>query len=339
VSACDDQDVPAPGPDFSACDPDFVVSLDSVPDRTLHPAFAAITPQALGDSLGAVDHAIAIDADHRLHCFWTRGIGWDNGLSFGHASSADLIEWELHPSITLASETHVIDRVWAPQVFQSDGRWQMYFTAVELAEPVSKNVQRIMVATSDDLFQWSGAELALEPRHEQVAWGTDIPFANDARDQVVFRNEDRLRMLLTVRLPNGMQSLALAEERHGTWNVVHVLASIQEEVVESAFLYAVDGQLKITFNNWRVPGQALWTAQSLTGHWSLEATGLRGFGYEMIALDGGYTMVSRVWGSSVLLTQTDLGELSGTNMVFPDCYTGSAHLLPARTPVWEVNVR
>ena len=339
MSSCDDPESPAPEPDFSACDPEFVVPLDSVMDRTLHPAFAALTPKAIGDSLGAVDHTIAVDAEHRLHCFWTRGIGWNNGLSFGHASSTDLIQWELHPSISLTSETHVIDRVWAPQVFHSDGQWQMYFTAVELAEPVSRNVQRIMVTTSDDLFDWSSAALALEPHHDQTAWGSEIPFANDARDQVVFRDRHGVRMLLTVRLPNGMQSLAIADEHQGNWNVSHVLTSIQEEVVESAFLYAVGGQFKIVFNNWRVPGQALWTAPSLTDDWTLEATGLRGFGYEMIALDGSYTMVSRVWGSSVLLTQSDLAASSDTNMVFPDCYTGNAPLLPARTPVWEVDPR
>lgn len=58
----------------------------------------------------------------------------------------------------------------------------------------------------------------------------------------------------------------------------------------------------------------------------------------MVAIDGGYTMASRVWGSSVILTQMDLSDLSSTNIVFPACYTGSAPLLPARTPLWEIKL-
>ena len=50
-------------------------------------------------------------------------------------------------------------------------------------------------------------------------------------------------------------------------------------------------------------------------------------------------MASRVWGSSVMLTSIDLEDLSATNMIYPDCYTGSAPLLPARTPVWTVELR
>jgi hypothetical protein len=338
AAACADEEFPADAPDFSACDEAAVVPLDSVPDRFVHPGFAILTPAALGDSLQAMDHCIVVDEENRLHCFWTRGRGWENGLTFGHASSADLVQWELHPSIDLESDTHPIDRQWAPQVFWSDGAWQMYFTGVDTIPNPRQNRQRIFRATSPDLFTWSRAEMVLEPRSPDTAWGSELNFANDARDQVVFRSGTRLLMLLTVRLNSGDQSLALAERLDGEWAVIRVLDSITGEAMESPFIYSIDGALRILLNNWKDLGQALWTAPSLEGPWVRASTDLRGFAWELLRLDAGHVMASRVWGSSVMLTNIDLEDLTATNMVYPQCYTGDAPLLPARTPVWEVDL-
>jgi hypothetical protein len=338
VAACEGDETPDPGPNFSACDA-AVVPLDSVPDRFVHPEFAIMTPKALGDSLQAMDHCIVVDAENRLHCFWTRGWGWKSGLTFGHASSMDLVSWELHPSIELRADTHPIDRQWAPQVFWADGRWEMYFTGVDTIPNPQLNEQRIFRATSVDLFDWSSATVALEPRHPETAWGTGIPFANDARDQIVFRSGGRLLMLLTIRLPHGDQSLALAEQVDDAWTVIDVLETIRGEVVESPYVYAVDGQPRILINNWKDGGQALWVSDSLGGTWTRDPADLRGFAWELMKLDGDYVMASRVWGSSVMLTNIDLEDLNAVNMVFPECYTGSAPLLPALTPVWEVELR
>jgi len=339
VASCSADDPGPQPPDFSACDASTVVPLDSVPDRFVHPEFAILTPKALGDSLQAMDHCIVVDAENRLHCFWIRGWGWTGGLNFGHATSTDLIEWELHPSIELESDSHPIDRQWAPQVFWSGDQWEMYFTGVDTIPNPRLNRQRIFHATSPDLFNWSSASVVLEPHHPETAWGTEIPFANDARDQLVFRSGDRLLMLLTVRLLDGDQSLALAERIDGDWEVVDVLSSIRGEVIESAFLYALEGQPRILVNNWKDGGQALWIAAALDGTWTRDPADLRGFAWELLTLDSGHTMASRVWGSSVMLTNIDLEDLSATNMVFPECYTGEAPLLPALTPVWEVELR
>ena len=335
--ACESEEMFVERPDFTAC-VDAVVPLDSVPDRYVHPEFALMTPQAIGDSLQAMDHTVVVDARNRLHCFWTRGWGWDDGITFGHASSVDLVGWELHESIELASDEYPIDRRWAPQVFWFEGEWHMYFTGVEIADPYRDSVQRIFHSTSQDLFTWSTADMVLEPRHERTAWASDIPFADDARDQIVFRSGERWLMLLTVRLPDREQSLALAERIGGDWMVIDVLESIRGEVIESPFIYTVDGAPRILINNWRDGGQALWTAASLDGLWTRDPADLRGFAWELLGLDSGYVMASRVWGSSVLLTSIDLEDLGATNMIYPGCYTGEAPLLPALTPVWEVTV-
>jgi hypothetical protein len=339
VAACADDDPVTTSPDFSGCDDSAVVLLDSVPDRFIHPEFAILTPKAVGDSLGSMDHCVVVDDQNRLHCFWTRGRGWDNGLTFGHATSRDLIEWELHESIDLQSEDDPVDRQWAPQVFWNDGEWHMYFTGVELGVPTNTSRQRIFHATSPDLFDWSPATRVLEPRHERTAWGTDLPFGSDARDQLVFRSDDRWLMLLTVRMPDRMQSLALAERLDGEWTVIDVLETIRGEAIESPYIYARDGRPHILVNNWKDGGQALWTADVLGGSWSRDPADLRGFAWELLELDAGHLMASRVWGSSVMLTSIDLEDLSATNMIYPDCYTGSAPLLPARTPVWTVELR
>ena len=41
----------------------------------------------------------------------------------------------------------------------------------------------------------------------------------------------------------------------------------------------------------------------------IDPADLRGFAWELLNLDGGYTMASRVWGSSVMLTRIDLDDL------------------------------
>lgn len=316
-------------PDFSACDPSAVVSLDTIPPRQPHPAFPMLRPAALGDSLAAIDHGIVVDDGGRLHCFWTRGHDWVGGdnLDFGHASSVDLVEWTLHPRIRPGSADPRLERVWAPQIVRELDRWSMYFTGVQLAVRPADNVQRIYVVSSDDLFDWSPAELVLEPRHERIAWGSDSDWANDARDPMVYVYAGHMEMLLTIRLVTGDQSLARARRENGVWHVLDVLESVHGRALESAFVYPRGGGVCLLVNDWLGGGQAAWTADRFGAEWSRQTTDIPGFALELVELDSGYLLASRVWGSSILFSRFDVEDFSATNMVFPACYTGDAPLL------------
>jgi hypothetical protein len=314
---------------FGACEDEFTVSLDSVEDRSYHPSFSYLKLPDIGDELRPMDHAIVIDDHNAVHCIWIRGGNWiaGEGVNFGHASSSDMVNWTVYPHISVESSTHRIDRIWAPQVIYEDSIWNMYFTGVTLESTPANNIQRIFVSTSADLQTWSEARLVLEPRHEQLAWGTGTAWANDARDQMVFSHDGTMKMLLTVRLHEGNQTLALAQRTNGIWEVSVVLESLQGEVVESPFLYQHDGKLYITINNWRDGGQQIWSSTTLLGAWTKEPVELRGFAFEFLELDSGYLMASRVWSDrAILFTQFDFSDFESTNMIFPSCYVGGNEL-------------
>ena len=320
---------PVGRPAFSNCEATAEVSLDSVPTRQTHPEFSFLVPASLGDSLAAMDHAIVVDEQNSLHCFWTRGRDWAGGasLDFGHARTEDMIEWTVLPPVKLASPTHAIDRVFAPQLIREAGLWHMYFTGIEMRSQLDQNVQRIFVSRSTDLLSWSAAELVLEPIHESTRWGSGLPWGNDARDQMVFDHEGSMKMLLTVRLDEHEQGLALAERVAGTWRVMGVLDDVQGRVMESPYLYEHAGRLHLFVNNWLDRGQAVWTADRLLGPWTREDVEFRGFALEILQMDSDYLLSSRIWGSSILLSQIDLDSYRSTNMVYPECYDGSSPLL------------
>lgn len=316
VAACA-SGVPEP-PVAPDCDEIVLAHPDS---GSVQPGFAMLDLSAHGDSLKAMDHAIVVGDDGRLHCFWTRGMNWigGEGTEFGHASSADLVQWTIHPHVRLDHPRLRIDHVWAPQVIREGGLWWMYFTGVQRGETPARNRQRIFVATSGDLMDWSGSSLVLEPRHPELAWGQGTDWGDDARDQVVFRDGDSLKMLLTVRLRSGGQSLALAEREAGEWQVTQALTSIRGQVVESPFVFRSGERLGLFLNNWADGGQQLWSADTIEGPWTKDNDAFRGFAYEMIPMTGGQYLVSHVLGPGILFTRFEAEGLRFTNQVFPDC--------------------
>ena len=71
-------------------------------------------------------------------------------VSFAHATSRDLEEWDLQPEVL--ERTGVwpeTDHVYAPYVIEHDRRFYMLYTAAD-----EMRTQRICLATSNDLFQW-----------------------------------------------------------------------------------------------------------------------------------------------------------------------------------------
>lgn len=75
--------------------------------------------------------------------------------TIGHATSADLIEWTVHPTALTPAERGFDDQaLWTGSVVRGDdGRWLMFYTAVNSQGHGVKD-QRIGVVASDDLFTW-----------------------------------------------------------------------------------------------------------------------------------------------------------------------------------------
>jgi sucrose-6-phosphate hydrolase SacC (GH32 family) len=71
-------------------------------------------------------------------------------IYFGHASTADLYEWEVHdPAMLIRPGTWEGAHVWAPYVLPYRGAYIMAYTGVNRYLS-----QDIGLASSDDLFEW-----------------------------------------------------------------------------------------------------------------------------------------------------------------------------------------
>jgi beta-fructofuranosidase len=73
----------------------------------------------------------------------------------GHATSADLFDWqEQAPAIPPGPAGAVDDmKLWTGHIFEHDGQYYLYYTGRARAE--QGRVQRTMLATSPDLYEWT----------------------------------------------------------------------------------------------------------------------------------------------------------------------------------------
>jgi beta-fructofuranosidase len=148
------------------------------------------------------DFWFAQDGDD-VHVFYLqapRALG-DPGLrhrnaTIGHAVSRDLRRWRVLPDALGHGPPGAFDDLatWTGSILRHERRWHLFYTGVARAE--DGTVQRVGVATSDDLVGWQrhGALLASDARwYEPETW----------RDPWVERDGDRFQMLLTARARHG----------------------------------------------------------------------------------------------------------------------------------------
>jgi len=154
-------------------------------DQQCYHAFFLKAPKSLGDP----------DARH-----WSARIG--------HAVSQDLRSWEVLPDALGVGEPGAWDdkATWTGSVVAHDGRWYLFYTGISTAE--DGLVQRIGVATSDDLLTWhkplDHPVLTTDPRwYEQL--DTAVWHEEACRDPWVFVDPSGggFRMLFTARVHSG----------------------------------------------------------------------------------------------------------------------------------------
>lgn len=129
--------------------------------------------------------------------------------SIGHAVSTDLVRWELVADALVPSDEPGWDDLatWTGNVVRApDGRWLLFYTGV--TRTPSTAVQRIGVATSDDLITWTrhGSGPVVEPDPTWYGDRDGPDWAGAAwRDPWVFPdpNGDGWHMLITAHATSG----------------------------------------------------------------------------------------------------------------------------------------
>ena len=160
------------------------------------------------------DHSVIIGPDGLFHIFYMpgrAGEGWvqpGNEVDFGHATSADLIHWTIHPrvlSIDQANEWKSRN-VWAPHVIRrtSAGDFLMAYTGVD-----SLVNQAIGIAVSPDLFAWTDMSVtapAYYPDTSWARWSADGDFSN-CRDPYLRELGGEMIMVTTASTRPGYRGL------------------------------------------------------------------------------------------------------------------------------------
>ena len=199
--------------------------------------------------------------------------------SIGHAVSTDLRSWRLVADALMPADEPSWDDLatWTGSVLRGpDGRWYCYYTGVSRAE--KGLVQRIGLATSDDLLVWHrfGARPLVEPdpRWYEQAW----------RDPWVYPDPsgDGWHMLITARGNTGAASGCgvIGHARSAdlvTWTVDAPLSnSAGFGHLEVPQVTVVDGQPLLLFctnavDPQRDPDDRIWftPGPTLTGPWDL----------------------------------------------------------------------
>ncbi|MFW6225624.1 MAG: glycoside hydrolase family 68 protein [bacterium] len=83
----------------------------------------------------------------------------NNKVSIGHAISTDLFNWKEFPTVLTPGNKNDWDSLalWTGSIIEKDGKYFMFYTG-RRDKPNEKQIQRIGLATSNDLFNWKKYE-------------------------------------------------------------------------------------------------------------------------------------------------------------------------------------
>lgn len=149
----------------------------------------------------------------------------------GHATSYDLVDWQVHPDALLPSPRGWDDlALWTGSVVRGDdGVWRMFYTALTTSRGHAVRDQQLGVVESADLMTWHRAldRPVLVPDGRWYQTLDEEPSASETwRDPFVFRDPDGAgwHMLVTARLKDrpryddGVLAHARSTDLH-TWEV------------------------------------------------------------------------------------------------------------------------
>lgn len=128
-------------------------------------------------------------------------------IYFGHASTPDFFEWEVHDPVLMVRENSWEEaHVWAPVIVKERGEFIMAYTG--LNRHLSQNIG---LASSKDLFNWRRWKSNPISPAKGAAWAywTENDICS-CRDPDLVRHEGRWWMVYTANTKDGAACLALA---------------------------------------------------------------------------------------------------------------------------------
>ena len=210
------------------------------------------------DGQNAKDFALVQAADG-FHIFHIRGLGpWgiaDYETTFGHESSDDFLQWSYHAPLDLRGPSgDWNDRnIWSPHVVAIDGVWHMFYTGVSYFGTVREtNLQRIGLATSTDLFEWTpaptecegvpGAGCLFDCAAMWTTWGSGGAYTGDCRDPFLLPHDGGYVLFLTTRLNDGREVIARASSPDArNWTLLDPILATAGSKAESPAALLRDG--------------------------------------------------------------------------------------------------
>lgn len=214
-----------------------------------------------------------------------------HSASIGHAASSDLRRWRVLPDALHPGPPGTWDDLatWTGSVIEHDSRWHMLYTGINRSE--RGLIQRIGLATSDDLLHWSkhpaNPVIEADSRwYEQL----DLDRWRDQswRDPWLYFGNGEVRVLVTARSNTGPADGAgvVAQARStnfADWEVLPPLTIPGDFAqVECPQLVPVDGRRLILFSSLAEDHST--TRQKRTGRAGVTGT----FLFERLDPDGPY---------------------------------------------------
>jgi hypothetical protein len=271
----------------------------------------------------ASDHTL-IYLDHRYHLFFTvgnQGEGWmlpGNMIDFGHATSVDLIHWEIEdPILTILPDTWRNRNLWAPHLIRgANDELSLYYTGVD-----SSIVQQIGLATSTDLITWVDAtpDSVYHPHPSWAAWAPGQ--WSNGRDPFAMRIDDVYVLLTTASIHpsylglgnRGAISIAFSLDGHDfTDGGAPLFINDTYQVLESTFMHRQGPLYYLFYHEQNVPGVSYMTSPTPFSGWNKNTAALlehEAFAPEIVQGDRGllYTRVKDAMseGESILGVKVD----------------------------------
>ena len=216
-------------------------------------------------------------ADSTYHIFYTRGLIYSQGAmgcdSIGHATSLDLKHWTIQPRVlAVRPGTWETGALWAPFVMaKPGGGYLMYYTGVD-----SNSVQKIGIATSDDLYTWTrySGNPVFRPDTSWAKWDSLVNWSA-CRDPYIYYEGGTYYMLFTATTKSGYGAIGTAVSTDlFNWTdngpmYVHS-GTYSWHAIESAFLLKRDGLYRLFFSEETTPpGVSYLKSASMYSGWTI----------------------------------------------------------------------